>query len=161
MVDPDGPIERLYEALGPPLLAYARSIVYDAAEAEDAVQQVFLNLISTRRAALPDEPRPYLFRAVRNACLNRRRSSARELARREALPMFVAGNGLADASAVLEDALRELPDEQREVVILRVWGELTLEAAAQVLDIPMNTAASRYRYALAKLRRRLGVRMRS
>jgi RNA polymerase sigma-70 factor (ECF subfamily) len=51
--------------------------------------------------------------------------------------------------------LTELPDEQREITILRVWGQMTLEEAAAVLDISPNTAASRYRYALSKLKERL------
>ena len=48
--------------------------------------------------------------------------------------------------------MRELPAEQREVVVMKVWGEMTLEEMAQVLEIPVNTVASRYRYALGKLR---------
>jgi hypothetical protein len=43
----------------------------------------------------------------------------------------------------------------REIMILRAWGEMTFEEAAAVLDISPNTAASRYRYALAKLKERL------
>jgi len=51
--------------------------------------------------------------------------------------------------------LRELPDEQREVIVLRVWGQMTFEEAATALEISPNTAASRYRYGLAKLKERL------
>jgi RNA polymerase sigma-70 factor (ECF subfamily) len=55
----------------------------------------------------------------------------------------------------IQSALGDLPEEQREIVVLRVWGQLTFEEAALALDIPANTAASRYRYALAKLKERL------
>jgi len=160
MSDLDLTIEEIYLELGPALLAYARSIVIDAAAAEDAVHQVFLKLIASR-AALPHEPRPYLFRAVRNTCLNRRRTRAREYGARHASPMFAAQDGLAALVPDLEKALADLPEEQREVVVLRVWGEMTLQAAADVLDVPLNTAASRYRYALDKLRQRFGVHLRS
>ena len=137
------------------LLAYARSLVWDASEAEDALQEVFLNLMVLREGAFPREPRPYLFRAVRNTCFNRRRSATREAARRRAAaPMFSTPGGLEDLALDLEQALEELPDEQREVVVLRVWAEMTIDETAQVLGIPMNTVASRYRYALAKLRGR-------
>jgi RNA polymerase sigma-70 factor (ECF subfamily) len=152
-------IEDIYLELGPSLLAYARSLVTDAAAAEDAVHQVFLKMIASR-AALPNEPRPYLFRAVRNACLNRNRTTHRE----QALPtpsIFVAKDGLAALVPDLERALSELPEEQREVVVMRVWGEMTLQAVADVLDIPPNTAASRYRYALDKLRQWFGAQLRS
>jgi RNA polymerase sigma-70 factor, ECF subfamily len=52
----------------------------------------------------------------------------------------------------LRRALSELPDDQREVVVMHVWGELTFSEIAELLGVSSNTAASRYRYALAKLR---------
>jgi RNA polymerase sigma-70 factor (ECF subfamily) len=52
----------------------------------------------------------------------------------------------------LRRALCALPDEQRQVTILHLWGELTFSQIADLLGISSNTAASRYRYALAKLR---------
>jgi RNA polymerase sigma factor (sigma-70 family) len=52
----------------------------------------------------------------------------------------------------LRRALGELPDDQREVIILHVWGELTFSEIADLLGVSSNTTASRYRYALAKLR---------
>jgi RNA polymerase sigma-70 factor (ECF subfamily) len=55
----------------------------------------------------------------------------------------------------IEQAIQSLPDYYKEVIILKIWGELTFEQIADTLDIPMNTAASRYRYALEKLRRTL------
>ena len=55
----------------------------------------------------------------------------------------------------LSEALGELPPEQRAVVHLKLWEDLTFEHIAELLDIPLNTAASRYRYGLDKLRERL------
>jgi RNA polymerase sigma-70 factor (ECF subfamily) len=153
-------IGTLYHDLGPALLAYARSLVHDAACAEDAVQQVFLKLLSGDDD-LPREPRPYLFRAVRNTAFNRLRAATRETAYRSEPTMFVTHDGLEHLVPDLERALADLPDEQREVVMLRLWGELTIEGAAEVLGIPANTVASRYRYALAKLRQRFAGHVRS
>ncbi len=158
MVGRDRAIEGIYNELGPALLAYARSLVRDGSSAEDVVHQVFLKLLSSREP-LPIEPRPYLFRAVRNTSLNRLRAAGRELAHRSDPPAFVARDGLEALVPDLERALGELPDEQREVVVLRVWGGLTLEAAAELTSVSSNTAASRYRYGLAKLRERLGARV--
>ena len=62
--------------------------------------------------------------------------------------------GQGDAQQI-EQAIQTLPDYYKEVIILKIWGELTFEQIADTLDIPMNTAASRYRYALEKLRRTL------
>lgn len=157
-VAPDD-LRRLYEQLGPPLLAYARSIQRDLAEAEDAVHQVFLNLMRPE-AVLPHEPRPYLFRAVRNACLNRRRTTARDTDAEERRA-FLAPDGLDGLTVDLERALDALPADQREVVVLRVWGEMTLDECARLLEIPLNTVASRYRYGLAKLRQRFGAHLES
>jgi RNA polymerase sigma-70 factor, ECF subfamily len=152
-------IQALYTELGPALLAYARSLLRDAALAEDAVQQVFLKLLARVDLPIPDDARPYFFRAVRNTSSNVRRSAVRALAPPE--PIFVAKDGLADLIPDLERALDELPDDQRQVLVLRVWGGLTLQQAADVLEAPLNTVASRYRYALAKLRQRFEVSFKS
>jgi RNA polymerase sigma-70 factor (ECF subfamily) len=48
--------------------------------------------------------------------------------------------------------MRELPEEQREVIMLHVWGQMSFEETAAALGISPNTAASRYRYGLSKLR---------
>jgi RNA polymerase sigma-70 factor (ECF subfamily) len=52
-------------------------------------------------------------------------------------------------------ALRTLPAEQAEVVVLKIWEDLTFAEIGQILDTSPNTAASRYQYGLAKLTRRL------
>ena len=53
---------------------------------------------------------------------------------------------------LIERTLGTLPDQQKEVVIMKIWGGLTFQGIAEALDIPSNTAASRYRYALGTLR---------
>jgi len=63
-----------------------------------------------------------------------------------------APRGLEEEGLALEAALRQLPVEQREVVVLRVWGQLTFQEIAVAQEVPSNTVASRYRYGLAKLR---------
>lgn len=55
----------------------------------------------------------------------------------------------------LQKALGELPEEQREVVVMRIWSGMTLEEIAAAAGAPLNTIASRYRYALGKLREKL------
>jgi RNA polymerase sigma-70 factor (ECF subfamily) len=64
----------------------------------------------------------------------------------------------ADRAEVLslQNALRELPEDQREAVFLRVWSGMTLQEIAEATGTPLNTVASRCRYALDKLRKRLG-----
>lgn len=160
MVGRNEAVEALYHDLGPVLLAYARSLIREAASAEDVVHQVFLKLIAGRES-LPAEPRPYLFRAVRNASLNHVRAVGRHAATRGAPPVFSAPEHLSALVPDVERALAALPSEQREVVVLRVWGGLTFDEAAGLTGVSPNTAASRYRYGLARLREHFGTQVRT
>jgi RNA polymerase sigma-70 factor, ECF subfamily len=142
-------IRHWYDEHGPALLMFARTVAGEAAAAEDAVHQVFLRLLEGR-VPKPDDPRPYLFRAVRNAVLDARRH---ERGRSDAgyEPWFEPAGPDEDRER-LEAALEELPADQREVVVMKTWGELTFEEIAGLLAISANTAASRWRYGLEKLR---------
>ncbi len=57
-----------------------------------------------------------------------------------------------DDSRVVQAAMAQLPADQREVLTLKIWGELTFREIAETLGEPLNTVASRYRYALKMLR---------
>ncbi|HZI56741.1 MAG TPA: sigma-70 family RNA polymerase sigma factor [Verrucomicrobiae bacterium] len=142
-------VQNLYQRHGPALLAYATSLLTDRGMAEDVLHQVFLGLLG--KSELPQEATPYLFRAVRNRALNSRRNAVR-LTSLDDQQWLVKPQGMMEAGLEVERALRELPPEQREVVVMRIWGEMTLAEIATVLDVPANTVASRYRYALDKLR---------
>ncbi len=56
-----------------------------------------------------------------------------------------------ERQASIEAALQQLPGDQREVIVMKIWGTLTFSQIAEALNIPLNTAASRYRYAIAHL----------
>jgi RNA polymerase sigma-70 factor (ECF subfamily) len=142
-------VQELYREHGPALLAYAAALLGERAAAEDVLHQVFLKLLGGQ-FEFPSEARPYLFRAVRNTALNSRRSRARDVPLDE--QWLIKPVDAVDAGLALEQALRELPVEQREVVVMHVWGAMTLEDIAKVLELSSNTVASRYRYGLRKLR---------
>jgi RNA polymerase sigma-70 factor, ECF subfamily len=142
-------VQDLYRRHGPALLAYGASLLGDRATAEDVLHQVFLKLLANER--LPEDARPYLFKAVRNRALNAIRGTAR-MASLDAQEWLLKPQGMVEEGLEIEQAMRELPPEQREVVVMRIWGEMTMPEIAAVLEIPENTAASRYRYALNKLR---------
>ena len=147
-------VRALYERHSPVLLAYALSLLQDRSAAEDVLHQVFAKLLQNE-ITIDGQALHYLYRAIRNTALNYRRHHSREVE----LPLnghwLKSPSGMEDLGLTLQSALAELPEEQREITILRVWGEMTFEEAAAVLDISPNTAASRYRYALAKLKERL------
>lgn len=147
----DADVRRLYEEHGRALLAYASALLRDPSKAEDVLHQVFLKVLGGR-VVIAGEPRPYLFRAVRNAALNHIRGQSREVALADHGVWLESPEGSRETSLALQSALKTLPEEQREVVVLHVWGELTFEEAAAVIGISPNTAASRYRYGLAKLK---------
>jgi RNA polymerase sigma-70 factor, ECF subfamily len=145
-------VRRLYDDHGPALLAYACCLLGDRSGAEDVLHQVFLKLL---RASLPDDARPYLFRAVRNAALNARRYRSRHVAIEPDHEWFEGPTAGSVTGITLQTALGNLPGEQREVLGLRIWGGLTFQEIAALLEIPLNTAGSRYRYAIAALRRHI------
>jgi len=147
-------VRRLYDQHGPALVAYACAFVTDAAAAEDVVHQVFLRLLSAE-IAMPDVPVAYVYRAVRNAALNARRSRQRDAPLDSNGTVFERRDGNRESGLALQQALTELPEEQREVVVMRVWSGMTLEEVAAASGAPINTVASRYRYALEKLREKL------
>lgn len=146
-------IRRLYEQHAPALLLYARSFVPDGAS-EDVLHQVFAKLLRGE-TTIPDAPLAYLYRAVRNAALNARRNRAKDVGLDSQEAWFQLRADGQESSVTLQCALRELPVEQREAVILRIWAGMTFEEMAESTSVPVNTAASRYRYGLEKLRDRL------
>ena len=108
------------------------------------------------------EERAFLIRLAHNAAIDlMRRRGTRERTRESFAAEIISPFAPADDPdeemfrRELADALAELPPEQRAVAHLKLWDGLTFEQIAAALDIPPNTAASRYRYALDKLRDRL------
>jgi RNA polymerase sigma-70 factor, ECF subfamily len=114
--------------------------------AEDIIQEVFMAAIAA--GSRIERPRAYLFQAARNA-LNRERGRLRPIL--ESVPVVECRDGGGDGEAI-NRALARLPLEQREVVVLRVWHGLSFREISEALEIPPDTAASRWRYGLAKLR---------
>lgn len=148
-------VKSMYEKHGAALAAYACSCGLDYASAEDVVQQLFLKMLG-EKAFAPQAPLAYLYRATRNASLNLRRDRQRETDLPVTESWFVHPSGSHDEVLNLQKALKELPGEQRETVFLRIWSGMTLLEIAEATETPLNTVASRYRYALEKLRERLG-----
>ena len=147
---------------GPSLLLFARQWVTSRADAEDIVQEAFVRFWRSRHQAR--EPAAYLYRCVKNCALEWLRAGQRRGRREEAIakaearssePLFTLELELDERRRLIEAALAQLPAEQREVVVLKIWGELSFAQIAETLEVSPNTAASRYRYALAKLREQL------
>lgn len=145
-------IERVYRDHGAALVLFAVAITGDRGRAQDAVHQVFLKLLAAGNRRLIVDMKAYLFRCVHNAVLNEIKVRQRSVPLEDESAWFTPPQRDYSAELNLRRALFVLPDDQRKVVVLHVWGELTFSQIAEILDISANTAASRYRYALAKLR---------
>ena len=130
----------------------------DLATAEDVVQTVFVSSVKKSWAEVKN-PKAYLTAA----CLNRARD---ELRRRTRQPIELAERDVVstvdspvqnivdtERQKQIFTALLKLPDEQREVVSLRIYGGLSFREIADSARIPVATARSRYRYAIAELKR--------
>jgi RNA polymerase sigma-70 factor (ECF subfamily) len=149
----------LYDRLGGRLLRVAGIMLRDSEAAEDAVQDLFVDLARYRhRLGRVEDLEAYVFAMLRHGVkrrLRRRRNEERHL--RRLVPAAAIEGAGADAGQAddLATALAALPVEQREVIALKIDGGLTFERIGAVLNVSPNTAASRYRYALEKLRRML------
>jgi RNA polymerase sigma-70 factor (ECF subfamily) len=143
---------------GQSLLLFARQWVTSRSDAEDVVQEAFVRFWRSRQQAR--EPIAYLYQCVRNCALEWLRAGARRGRREEAVArgeetFFILQSEVDERRRLIETALSRLPAEQREVVVLKIWGGLSFAQIADTLELSANTAASRYRYALAKLREQL------
>lgn len=156
-------IDRLYDEHAQSLYAFLLTFTRDEADTRDLLQEIFIKL--AREPKLLDgvrEERAFLVRLARNAAIDLiRRRGTRERTKEnfaaEGISPFAPTNEpdeqfFRDELAV---ALAELPEEQRAVVHLKLWEDWTFDRIAVALEISPNTAASRYRYGLDKLRDRL------
>jgi RNA polymerase sigma-70 factor (ECF subfamily) len=147
-----------FSELAPGLLLFARQWVRSAADAEDVVQEAFVRFW---RRNLSIKNRALLYAAVRSAALDLIRRDSRR-ARREVQVFGEADRTVQPQFEQLDDSQRELvaaldglPHDQREVLVMKIWNELTFAEIGEALGISQNTAASRYRYALGNLRKTL------
>ncbi len=147
-----------FRQLGPALLLFARRWTNSLAEAEDIVQDAFVRFWRRQHSI---ENRALLYATVRSTALDRLRRDQRRVRREAAValdgdqylePQFTT---VDEGEQMLAAAVERLPNDQREVVILKIWNELTFAEIGSVLEISQNTAASRYRYALGALKKTL------
>ena len=168
-------MERLVQRHGSSVYAFVRRFLGNSPAADDVYQEVWLKVI---RYADRFEGRSrfttWLFQITRNVCMDHRRASLR---RKEGISLerdAGVGEGVAlreqvadrgpstdervvesEERRAVEQAIARLPDEQREVLLLREKTELTFEQIAEISGLSPNTVKSRMRYALVNLRKSL------
>lgn len=154
-------LEDIYRDHAPALFRFLIRLTGNEAETKDLLQEIFIRLAKSPRM-LDDvsATRSYLFRLAHRLVIDRhRREQTRQLYEyraNEEQPSSSHPDPVTDDAAwlrkTLTASLDALPSEQKAVVVLKVWEEMTFVEIAEVLDISANTVASRYRYALDKLR---------
>jgi RNA polymerase sigma-70 factor (ECF subfamily) len=153
-----GPAElgQVLDRHGSALVLYARQWCDSP---EDVVQEALLRWM--RQQPPPQRPVAWLYRVVRNAAMSAVRSATRrqrhETKAAAEQTWFVAPEGLALDAQTATAALAELPLDQRETIVARLWGELTFDEIAELTGVTSSTAHRRYVAGLTELRERLGV----
>lgn len=143
--------ERVYEAKAAALVLYGRALGLSHGEAEDVLQETFMALM--QKSSEPEQPEHYCVRSFRNRALNYRRSLWRRLTRElESRRWFEKSSSESPQEKAAMQCLAELPPDQREVIVLKIWHQYTFDEIGRLLELSPNTAAGRYRYGLRKMR---------
>jgi len=155
-------IEKILDSIGDKLFNYLVIKLGSPQDAEDVLQEVFCRLVRYRvRLRLIRNPSAYVFRMARNEAISFLKSKKRNPERcrpAEDLADIIQHNlvGLENETLTrVAEALAFIPEDQREVVVLRFFEELTFREIAAVCDASVSTIASRFRYGMNKLRKLL------
>ena len=127
---------------------------------DDVVQDVFLKLCELQKR--PDDVVAWLFREVRSTAINCWKSEQARIRRENTVALtnpewFQSSDESRLDGETVKEKLQELPQELREVVIARIWGELTLEQIATLTDSARTTTRRRYYEAIELLRKHMGI----
>ena len=146
-------LAELFDLVAPRSVRYARALTRSQHDAEDALQAAFVRVaLYPQGMAEADHPWAYLLRIVRNEALKiMQKRRAEEWAPPAAEGWTEDSSIDFEARQLVQRSLEKLPASQSEVVVLKIWEGMTFAEIADVLGESPNTAASRYRYALAKL----------
>ncbi len=154
----DQELERLYDAHAGGLFRYLMTFTREEADARDLLQELFIRVARSGPPAEARSEKAWLWRTAHNLAVDWLR---RRQARRNAEDQL--GGVAADhhpspnpdealLASRFAQAMEALPEPQRVVLQLKLWEDMTFEEISEAQGIPLNTAASRYRYALEKLR---------
>ena len=146
-------LRELIDTHGAALTLYARQWCRSP---EDALQEALIDLL--RQIPVPDNPIAWLYKTVRRRAMNlaraeRRRVKHHRKACEQRESWFLPADGVSDEPVDVEALLRRLPPLEREIVVARVWGELSFGQIADLVDGSTSAVHRRYQRALAELGR--------
>ena len=151
---------QIYEKYAGFLLTLATALLNDVSTAEDVVHDFFVSFAqSPNKVKLEGNLKSFLATCVANRARDKIREKQRQPAQLDTADLICSNENSPESAAVcneefqlLADAMRQIPYEQREVIILHGRGEMTFEQIAELQNVPIKTTQSRYRYGLDKLR---------
>ena len=147
--------QRWLDEHGERFFLYARQQTRSESDAKDVFQDALTEAWHKASGNVPD--RALVIATIRRRAIDLGRSTDRRSRREEAFAdevpaWFESDFSAGDTGEYLATAIRELPDPLREVLVLRIWEEMSFPAIARLTGVPTATATSRYRYALDRLR---------
>lgn len=145
----------MYEEHGAALVLYARQW---CAHPDDALQDALIDL--AQQAVDPRDPVAWLFNTVRRKAINQvrsenRRSKYQQLAAEQREPWFIGDPASSMGSSEMESLLADLPTLEREIVVARIWGELSFEQIAELVDRSVSFVYRRYQQTLRDLEKKI------
>jgi RNA polymerase sigma-70 factor (ECF subfamily) len=158
-------LRRIYQKYGDSLLAMAAGIVHDRGLGEDILHDVFLAFVQDIQSfVLTGRLKKYLARCVANRAIDILRSKNHQTVAIDRAGPVEAATPLPHHAAErqedferLDRALKQLPDEQRQVIMMHVHGQMGYRQIAQCQGVSINTVQGRYRYGIKKLKTLLPV----
>ena len=147
-------VERLLDDHRRGLVLYARQ--WSGAAAEDVVQDAFLKLLTEirRHHSLPDSPKAWLYRVVRNGAIDRQRKESR--CRNDSEHLDDWFEPVADEpfdGEALTAALESLDADVREIIVAKIWSDLTFREIAELTGRPISSVHLDYQRGIETLRR--------
>jgi RNA polymerase sigma-70 factor (ECF subfamily) len=148
-------VKLLWDRYAKGLLAYLQAMLCSLHDAEDVLQTVFVKIVRKRhRLARARNLDAYIYRIARNEAfrLIGRRKKTKEPVKESWLIVPESNREPDDLAEQLQSALKRLPQPQREVIGMKIYGQKTFLEISRLLGLSQNTVASRYRYGMEKLR---------
>jgi RNA polymerase sigma-70 factor (ECF subfamily) len=155
--DDPAAVELMWERYANDLLAFLQSVLCSRHDAEDVLQTVFVRIVRKRhRLAGARRLDSYVYGIARNEASRmlgrRKRERTAKVANESWLIVPESRREPADLAEQLQAALARLPQPQREVIVMKIYRQKTFLEISRLLGLSQNTAASRYRYGMEKLR---------
>ncbi len=154
-------VELMWDRYANDLFAYLLVVLCSRHDAEDVLQTVFVKIAQKRhRLVKARRLDAYVFRIARNEVSSfisrRKRGRKVEGLDKSWLIVSEGHQELNDLAEELQAVLARLPQQQREVIVMKIYRQKTFLEIAGILGLSQNTVASRYRYGMEKLRTLLG-----